>query len=119
MYFLQNELTRSYEQAIELIVQNGTVDDLEKALSILERLDDETGTSLDHTMGGPLTDAEFLEVISRFLTINNYEIVKPYLLRTQEKIEKNEVYDCIAAAKLRFVSLISKYTFTHMNGEVR
>lgn len=112
LYFLQNELTRSYEQAIELIVQNGTVDDLEKALSILERLDDETGTSLDHTMGGPLTDAEFLEVISRFLTINNYEIVKPYLLRTQEKIEKNEVYDCIAAAKLRFVSLISKYNQT-------
>lgn len=97
---------------VELIVQNGTVDDLEKALSILERLDDETGTSLDHTMGGPLTDAEFLEVISRFLTINNYEIVKPYLLRTQEKIEKNEVYDCIAAAKLRFVSLISKYNQT-------
>ena len=112
LYFLQNELTRSYEQAIELIVQNGTVDDLEKALSILERLDDETGTSLDHTMGGPLTDAEFLGVISRFLTINNYEIVKPYLLRTQEKIEKNEVYDCIAAAKLRFVSLISKYNQT-------
>ena len=48
-------------------------------------------------------------LISRFLTIENYEIVKPFLLRTQEKIEKNEVYDCIAAAKLRFVSLISKY----------
>lgn len=109
LYFLQNELTRSYERAVELIVQNGTVEDLEKALGILERLDDETGTSLDHSMGGPLTDAEFLGLISRFLTIDNYEIVKPYLLRTQEKIEKNEVYDCIAAAKLRFVSLISKY----------
>lgn len=109
LYFLQNELTRSYERAIELIVQNGTVENLEKALGILERLDDETGTSLDHSMGGPLTDAEFLRLISRFLTIDNYEIVKPYLLRTQEKIEKNEVYDCIATAKLRFVSLISKY----------
>lgn len=109
LYFLQNELTRSYELAVELIVKNGTVEDLEKALGILERLDDETGTSLDHSMGGPLTDAEFLDLISRFLTIDNYEIVKPYLLRTQEKIEKNEVYDCIAAAKLRFVSLISKY----------
>lgn len=109
LYFLQNELTRSYERAVELIVQNGTVEDLKKALGILERLDDETGTSLDHSMGGPLTDAEFLGLISRFLTIDNYEIVKPYLLRTQEKIEKNEVYDCIAAAKLRFVSLISKY----------
>lgn len=109
LYFLQNELTRSYERAVELIVQNGTVEDLEKALGILERLDDETGTSFDHSMGGPLTDAEFLGLISRFLTIDNYEIVKPYLLRTQEKIEKNEVYDCIAAAKLRFVSLISKY----------
>lgn len=109
LYFLQNELTRSYERAIELIVQNGTVKDLEKALGILERLDDETGTSFDHSMGGPLTDAEFLKLISRFLTIDNYEIVKPYLLRIQEKIEKNEVYDCIAAAKLRFVSLISKY----------
>lgn len=109
LYFLQNELTRSYEQAVELIVQNGTVEDLEKALGILERLDDETGTSFDHSMGGPLTDAEFLRLISRFLTIDNYEIVKPYLLRTQEKIENNEVYDCIAAAKLRFVSLISKY----------
>ena len=109
LYFLQNELTRSYERAVELIGQNGTVDDLEKALSILERLDDETGTSLDHSMGGPLTDAEFLGLISRFLTIDNYEIVKPYLLRTQEKTEKNEVYDCIAAAKLHFVSLISKY----------
>lgn len=109
LYFLQNELTRSYERAVELIVQNGTVEDLEKALGILERLDDETGTSFDHSMGGPLTDAEFLRLISRFLTIDNYEIVKPYLLRTQEKIEKNEVYDCIAAAKLRFVSIISKY----------
>lgn len=109
LYFLQNELTRSYERAVELIVQNGTVEDLEKALNILEQLDDETGTSLDHSMGGPLTDAEFLGLISRFLTINNYDIVKPYLLRIQEKIEKNEVYDCIAAAKLRFVSLISKY----------
>ncbi len=109
LYFLQNELTRSYERAVELIVQNGTVDDLEKALDILERLDDETGTSLDHSMGGPLTDAEFLGLISRFLNVDNYEIIKPYLLRTQEKIEKNEVYDCIAAAKLRFASLISKY----------
>lgn len=109
LYFLQNELTRSYELAVELIVKNGTVEELEKALGILERLDDETGTSMDHSMGGPLTDAEFLGLISRFLTIDNYEIVKPYLLRTQEKIEKNEVYDCIAAAKLRFVSLISKY----------
>ena len=109
LYFLQNELTKSYERAVELIVQNGTVEDLEKALDILEQLDDETGTSLDHSMGGPLTDAEFLGLISRFLTIDNYEILKPYLLRTQEKIEKNEVYDCIAVAKLRFVSLISKY----------
>lgn len=109
LYFLQNELTRSYECAVELVVKNGTVEDLEKALGILERLDDETGTSFDHSMGGPLTDAEFLRLISHFLTIDNYEIVKPYLLRTQEKIEKNEVYDCIAAAKLRFVSLISKY----------
>lgn len=109
LYFLQNELTRSYEQAVELIVQNGTVENLEKALGILERLDDETGTSFDHSKGGPLTDAEFLRLMTRFLTIDNYEIVKPYLLRTQEKIEKNEVYDCIAAAKLRFASLISKY----------
>lgn len=109
LYFLQNELTRSYKRAVELIVNNGTVEDLEKALGILERLDDETGTSLDHSMGGPLTDAEFLRLISCFLTIDNYGIVKPYLLRTQEKIERNEVYDCIAAAKLRFVSLISKY----------
>ena len=109
LYFLKNELTRSYERAVKLISQNGEVEDLEKALDILERLDNETGTSLDHSMGGPLTDAEFLELISRFLTIDNYEIVKPYLLRIQKNIEKNEVYDCIAAAKLRFVSLISKY----------
>lgn len=47
-------------------------------------------TFKEHSMGGPLTDAEFLRLISRFLTIDNYEIVKPYLLRTQEKIEKNE-----------------------------
>ena len=60
-------------------------------------------------MEGPLTDAEFMKVISRFLTIDNYEALKPYLLRTQEKIEKNEVYDRIAVAKLRFASLISKY----------
>lgn len=109
LYFLQNELTRSYERAVELIAKNGTLQDLEKALGILERLDDETGTSFDHSMGGPLTDAEFLKLMARFLTVDNYEIVKPYLLKTQEKIEKNEVYDCIAAAKLRFVSLISKY----------
>ena len=62
---------------------------MKKALSILEQLDDETGTSLDHSMEGPLTDAEFMKVISRFLTIDNYEALKPYLLRTQEKIEKN------------------------------
>lgn len=109
LYFLQNELTRSYERALELIVKNGTVKDFEKALGILEQLDNQTATSLDHSMGGPLTDAEFLKIISLFLTVDNYEIVKPYLIRTQEKIEKNEVYDCIAAAKLRFVSLISKY----------
>ncbi len=109
LYFLQNELTRSYERAVELVAQNGTEKDLEKALGILERLDDETGTRFDHSMGGPLTDAEFLKLLSRFLTADNYKIIKPYLFRTQEKIEKNEVYDCIAAAKLRFVSLISKY----------
>ena len=101
----------SYERAVKLIVQNGTLADLEKALSILEQLDDETGTSLDHSMEGPLTDAEFMKVISRFLTIDNYEALKPYLLRTQEKIEKNEVYDRIAVAKLRFASLISKYSY--------
>ena len=109
LFFLQNELTKSYERAVELICQNGEIEDLEKALGILERLDNETGTTFDHHRGGPLTDAEFLGLISRFLTIDNYEIVKPYLLRTQEKIERNEVYDCIAAAKLRFTSLISKY----------
>lgn len=52
----------SYERAVKLIVQNGTLADLEKALSILEQLDDETGTSLDHSMEGPLTDAEFMKV---------------------------------------------------------
>lgn len=109
LYFLQNELTRSYEQAVKLIFQNGEVEDLKKALDILERLDNETGTSLDHSMGGPLTDAELLGLISHFLTIHNYEIVKPYLIRIQDNIEKNEVYDCIAAAKLRFVSIISKH----------
>lgn len=109
LYFLRNELTMSYERAVKLIVQNGTVVDLKKALNILEQLDDETGTCLDHSMEGPLTDTEFMKVISRFLTINNYEVLKPYLLRTQEKIEKNEVYDRIAVAKLRFASLISKY----------
>ena len=88
LYFLRNELTISYERAVKLIVQNGTITDLKKALSILEQLDDETGTSLDHSMEGPLTDAEFMKVISRFLTIDNYEALKPYLLRTQEKIEK-------------------------------
>ncbi|WP_242828191.1 ATP-binding protein [Enterocloster clostridioformis] len=86
LYFLQNELTRSYEQAVKLIFQNGEVEDLEKALDILERLDNETGTSFDHSMGGPLTDAELLGLISHFLTIDNYEIVKPYLLRIQENI---------------------------------
>lgn len=88
LYFLQNELTRSYERAVKLIVQYGTIENLKNALDILEQLDDETGTSLDNSMGGPLTDAEFLGLISRFMTIDNYEIIKPYLLRTQEKIEK-------------------------------
>lgn len=109
LYFLQNELVKSYEQAVELISKFGTVEDFEKALDILECLDNETGTSLNNSVGGPLTDSAFLEIISHFLTIDNYEIAKPYLLRTQEKIEKNEVYDCIAASKLRFVSMISKY----------
>lgn len=109
LYYLQKELTKSYEKALELIVKNGTLQDLDKALSILEQLDIETGTSLDHSMGGPLTDAEFLGLMGRFLTVENYEAVKPYLIRTQGRIEQNEVYDCIAAAKLRFASLISKY----------
>lgn len=95
LYFLQNELTRSYERAIELSVHNGTVNDLEKALGILERLDDETGTSFDHSMGGPLTDAEFLKLISRFLTIDNYETL---FIKNSRENRKNEVYDCIAAA---------------------
>mgnify|MGYP004538197255 CR=1 FL=1 len=109
LYFLRKELTRSYERAVELIVQNGTTVDLKKGLEILERLDDETGTTFDHSMNGPLTDAEFLKLLAHFLTADNYEIIKPYLIRTQDKIENNEVYDCIAAAKLRFVSIISKY----------
>ena len=109
LFFLQKELTKSYEQAIKLIYQNGEVEDIEKALDILERLDNETGTSFDHSMGGPLTDAELLGLISHFLTIDNYKAVKPYLLRILENIKKNEVYDCIAAAKFRFVSLISKH----------
>ena len=109
LYFLQNELTRSYERALELIVKNGTLQDLEKALSLLELLDNETGTSFEHNMGGPLTDAEFLKLMAHFLTVENYKIIKSYLLKAQSRIEKKEVYDCIAAAKLHFVSLISKY----------
>lgn len=94
-----------------MIVKYGTLHDLEQALSILEQLDDETGTSIDHHMGGPLPDSEFMELLSYFLNADNYDVLKPYLIRTQEKIEKNEVYDSIAAAKLRFVSIISKYEF--------
>lgn len=112
LYFLQHELTSSYERAIQLLLKNGTLQDLEQAFIILERLDDETGTSIDHYMGGPLPDSDFLEIISHFLTADNYDILKPFLVRTQGKIEKNEVYDCIAAAKLRFVSLISKYDYS-------
>ena len=112
LYFLKDELTRSCGQTIELILENGTVEDLKKVLSILEQLDNETGTSFDHSMTGPLTDEEFLKLMSRFITIDNYEIVKPYLLKIQERIEKNEVYDSIAIAKLRFVSIISKYNKT-------
>ena len=91
LYFLKNELTRSYERAVKINFPKWRSRGSGKALDILERLDNETGTSLDHSMGGPLTDAEFLELISRFLTIDNYEIVKPYLLRIQKNIEKNEV----------------------------
>ena len=46
---------------------------------------------------------------TKYLFPDNYETVKSYLLRIQENIERNEVYDCIVAAKPRFVSLISKY----------
>ena len=58
LYFLQNELTRSYERALELIVKNGTLQDLEKALSLLELLDNETGTSFEHNMGRVLRSEE-------------------------------------------------------------
>lgn len=110
LFYLKNELANSYNLALKLIIQYGTLEDLNKALSILEKLGDETRTSFMHMMTGPLTDAEFLKLIASLLTTDNYKIVKPYLLRIQEKIENNEVYDCIAAAKLRFVSLISKYS---------
>lgn len=109
LYFVQSELTRSYEQAVEIISNYGTLQDLDMVLGILDRLDDETGTSIDHIMSGPLTDSELLKLLTRYLTVDNYETVHPYLLKIQGRIEKNEVYDCVAAAKLRFASLISKY----------
>lgn len=109
LYFVQSELTRSYEQAVEMVLRHGTLKDFDKVLGILDRLDDETGTSLDHIMGGPLTDSELLKLLTRYLTVDNYETARPYLLKIQGRIEKNEVYDSVAAAKLRFASLISKY----------
>jgi len=84
LYFLQSELTESYERAVEVIIKNGTLKDLEKVLNILERLDEETGTSIDHSMGGPLTDNEFMKLMAHFLTAINFETVKPFLLKTQE-----------------------------------
>lgn len=109
LYYIQHELTNSYKQAIRFVENSGTLHDIKKAFTILEQLDDKTGTSLDHYMGGPLPDSEFLELISTFLTSDNFDLLKPYLIRTQEKIEKNEVYENIATAKLRFVNLLSKY----------
>ena len=109
LYFLQKQLTKSYEQALHLVKENGDLTDFEKALLLLEKLSIKTVTFLDGSPEGPLTDSEFLDIISRFLTDENYEIIKPFMKRILERIESNEVYDNIAASKLRYVSLISRY----------
>lgn len=109
LFSLQKELKKSYEQAVQLIIDNGTLEDIDQAFSILEKLDEKTGTRLDHFIGGPLPDSEFLELISCFLSVENYVVLEPYLLRIQENVENNEVYDSIAAAKLRYVSSIAKF----------
>lgn len=112
LYFLQTQLTKSYEQALNLVWENGGLTDFEIGLSLFEELSIETATFLDGSPMGPLTDSEFLNIISRFLTNKNLEIVKPFLKRILERIESNEVYDSIAASKLRYVSLISRYDYT-------
>lgn len=112
LYFLQSQLTKSYEQALNLIRENGGLTDFERGLSLFEELRIKTATFLDGSPIGPLTDSEFLNIISRCLTNENLEIVKPFLKRILERIESNEVYDSIAASKLRYVSLISRYDYT-------
>ena len=112
LYFLQKQLTKSYEQALHLVKENGDLTDFEKALLLLEKLSIKTVTFLDGSPTGPLTDSEFLDIISRFLTDENYEIIKPFMKRILERIESNEVYDSIAASKLRYVSLISRYDYS-------
>lgn len=109
LYYLKNELFDSYKKALNLIKQYGEINDLITVLGILETLTKDTSARLDHSSVGPLTEADFLKLISNYLTADNYEIVKPYLFRIQKNMENTEVYDGIAASKLLFASIIYKY----------
>lgn len=109
LYHLKNELLNSYKKALNLIKQYGGVNDLITVLGILETLTKDTSARVGHSSVGPLTNEEFLKLISHYVTADNYENVKPYLFRIQKRIENTEVYDGIAASKLLFACIIYKY----------
>lgn len=109
LYHLKNELFNSYKKALNLIKQYGGVNDLITVLGILETLTKDTSARLGHSSVGPLTNVEFLKLISHYMTADNYENVKPYLFRIQKRIENTEVYDDIAVSKLLFACIIYKY----------
>jgi len=106
---LQNVLMHSYEQALSIIVNQGSLKDLRRALDILLKVSDETQYSLQNIKCGPLTYVSLFKLISRFITENNHEIMIPYLTKIMNHIKSNSLYDEISEIYLRYACLINDF----------
>lgn len=105
LYGARNLIIKTFYFALTLIETN---EFLGKALSVLEKVSQETTTSLDNTNGGPLPDYSFIEILSKIMVVSNKEIILPFILRTKKASEDTEVYGTTASVDFQIASLIAE-----------
>lgn len=105
LHGVRHLIRKTFCLALDLIQ---TQDSLNKALDILEKVSQETTTSLDNTNGGPLPDYSLVAMLASKINSENQTTILPYIISAKKASEDTEVYGTTASINFQIASIIAK-----------
>ena len=106
LYSLRGIMNKSYYMALRMI---SSIDNLNNAIGILKDMADRTATVFDHSSSGPLTNENFIIVLSQIINDGNKDVVIPYIESCAVDSANCEAYEYAAEANFELAVVLAKY----------